>query len=71
MRWSPPRFLAACRRAQIRPGTLARRIGITKAAVYNWIDGSVPSIEHAAKAADVLGIDMRDLLDPPSPRRAA
>lgn len=49
---------------------LARRIGISRAAVSQWVKGVDPSLEMLQRAAAALGVSPRELFPPgpPPPR---
>lgn len=42
---------------------IARRVGVTRAAVYHWSTGrSRPTKQHLMVLADALGVDYRELV---------
>jgi transcriptional regulator with XRE-family HTH domain len=51
---------------------LARRVGVSKAAVSHWLDGTTKFIrpEHLVSIADALGLELRWLITGRGPRLA-
>lgn len=52
------------RRALLTPDGLASKMGVSRQAVYAWLNGSSwPRAEHIRKLAEVLGVDVNTVLD--------
>lgn len=63
-------FCGLCAKKQVKPGKVAKEIGVSNAAATHWKRGKVPQYRTLLKIAAYFGVSVDRLLqDPPAAER--